>query len=392
MVDPVFHLTPLGRMGNLMIQYMVALKFADMVPGCRISNFSIPGWGIHHPPIDTPGPIAVETRDQHIDLPNLAERMLSGEISRVEWRGFGQRMENLLPVERYHDVFVSPFETPMGYGDEYLVCPIRAEGILPAPHPDYVLTPVEFYRDIVELTGLTPVFIGQTLPNYYTDRIRAAFPDAIFRDAQHDPLVDFETIRQSKNVVVGVTTYIWAAAWLSRTLENIYMAVSGLFNPLQNSEVDLLPFGDTRFKFILFPINYAVPFEQHAEVHERIAPYWRLMPHDVLLRQFKEAPRFQITDADIHATFDAESYLKTYPDVAAIAETLGPRTAWQHYMNYGRHEGRLPTRFDSMWYANQYPLAGFELSQGDYRTFFDHYAAIGRARGYRPYPGATGKV
>ena len=367
MADPVFHLTPLGRMGNLMIEYMVALKFADMVPGCRISNISIPGWKIDHPPFDTPGTIVRETRDQHIDLPDLAARMLSGEIARVEWRGFGQRMENLLPAERYHDVFVSPFGRNMGYGPEYLVCPIRAEDILDAPHPDYVLTPVEFYRDIVDMTGLTPVFIGQTFPNYYMDRIRAAFPDALYRDPQDDPLVDFETIRQSKNVVVGVSTYMWVAAWLSRDLENIYMAVNGLFNPLQMPDVFLLPFGDKRFKFTLFPINYAVPFEQHAAPHRRIAPYWRQVSHDVLRRQIDEAPRFAPSKEDLLETFDEDYYLRTYPDVAAVAESQGRSFARYHYGVNGIQEGRLPTPFDARWYANQYPLAGFEVSQGDYR-------------------------
>ncbi len=392
MADPVFHLTPLGRMGNLMIEYMVALKFADMVPGCRISNISIPGWKIHHPPFHTPGTIVRETRDQYIDLPSLAGRMMSGEIARVEWQGFGQRMENLLPVERYHDVFVSPFDRNMGYGLEYLVCPIRAEDILSAPHPDYVLTPVEFYRDIVDLTGLTPVFIGQTSPNYYMDRMRAAFPDALYREPQDDPLVDFETIRQSKNVVVGVSTYIWVAAWLSRDLDNIYMAVNGLFNPLQMSEVDLLPFGDKRFKFTLFPVNYAVPFEQHAELHRRIAPYWRQVSHEVLRRQIAEAPRFRPKKEDLIETFDEDYYLRAYPDIAAVAETQGRSFARHHYIQNGIQEGRLPMPFNPMWYANQYPLAGFEVSQGDYPTFFDHYAAIGRARGYRPYPGARGIV
>ena len=31
MSGPVFHLEPMGRLANLMIEYMVALKFATMV-------------------------------------------------------------------------------------------------------------------------------------------------------------------------------------------------------------------------------------------------------------------------------------------------------------------------------------------------------------------------
>jgi hypothetical protein len=199
---PVFQVNPMGRLANLMIEYMVALKFRHLVPECRISGISIVEWGIHHPPLHLSGPVAIETRQQRIDLPALAGRVKSGDISGVQWSGFGQRMENFLPRDVYSGVFRSPFGRAMGFGAEYLVCPIRAEDILEGPNPNYTLTPVEFYRDVVGMTGLRPVFIGQTAPNLYMDRIRAAFPDAIYREPQPDPLVDFETIRQSHNVVI----------------------------------------------------------------------------------------------------------------------------------------------------------------------------------------------
>ena len=385
MFSPVFHLEPMGRLANLMIEYMVALKFADMVRGCRISNISIPAWGIHHPPLDSPGPVAVEQRQQYIDLPRLAEQAWSQRIARVEWTGFGQRMENFLPRQRYREVFASPFGMDMGYPADCLVCPVRAEDILHGPNADYVLTPVEFYQDIVAQTGLKPVFIGQTSPNAYMDRIRAAFPDAAVREPQDDPLVDFETIRQSRHAVIGVSTYSWLAAWLSDRLENIYLAVSGLFNPMQKPDVDLLPYGDERFKFFLFPINYAIPLERHADVHARIAPYWRQMPHEALRRQFDAAPRFERSLDQALAAFDEAFYLETNADVAAAAERLGPGFARSHYANHGFQERRLPMRLDPVWYASRYPLAAFEVAQGDYAEFAHHYAAIGKARGYLPY-------
>jgi hypothetical protein len=388
MDGPVFHLNPAGRLANQMIEYMVAFKFAYMVRDCRISNISIPAWGIDHPPIDSSGPVAVEEREQHINLTELAEKVWSGQIRRVEWTGFGQRMENFLPPERYQDIFISPFTEPMGYGPEYLVCPIRAEDILHGPHPDYVLTPVEFYRDIAEMTGLTPVFIGQTHPNPYMDRIRAAFPNAIVRAHNPDPLVEFETIRQSRNLVIGVSTFNWLAAWLSRSADNIYLAVSGLYNPMQNANVDLLPFGDQRFKFFLFPINYAVTFDRYAEVHRRIAPYWRQMAHGTLRQQFAAAPRFARDPQEALALFDEAFYLAINKDVAAVGaeQNMGPGFGRAHYTHHGFYERRSPMRFDRTWYSGQYPLAAFEVAQGDYADFEHHYAAIGKARGYRAFP------
>jgi hypothetical protein len=382
---PVFHLEPLGRLGNLMIQYMVALTFRDLVPGCQVSGISIPEWGIRHPRIESPGPVAVERQEQHIDLPGLAELVRSGAIKRIDWSGFGQRMENFLPPERYRSVFVSPFKQPVGFGADYLVCPVRAEEIVDGAVYDYPLTPVEFYRDIVDLTGLTPVFIGQTQPNAYVDRLRAAFPAARFREPQADVLVDFETIRQSKNVVVGVSSYMWLAAWLSREAENIYMAVSGLFNPIQRPNVDLLPYGDKRFKFFLFPINYGVPLKLHADAHRRMAPYWRQMPHEVLRGQFRDAPRVERNLDLMLECFDEAFYMAAYADVAAVGKDV-PGFGRMHYLNHGFEERRAPMRLDRAWYAGQYPLAAFEIAQGDYVEFEHHYMAAGRARAYLPNP------
>jgi hypothetical protein len=388
MFGPVFHLEPKGQLANLMIEYMVALKFADMAGGCRISNIAMPAWGIAHPPEASPGPTVVERREQRIDLTGFADQLWAGKIRRVEWSGFGQRMENFLPPARYRTVFASPFKAPMGYGPEYLVCPIRAGDILDASNPDYVLTPVEFYRDIVALTGLIPVFIGQTQPNAYMDRIRAAFPDAIVRAPQDDPLVDFETIRQSRNLVIGVSTYSWLASWLSPTADTIFLTVSGLFNPMQKTDVDLLPFGDDRYKFFLFPINYAVRLEHHAELHRRIAPYWRQMSHAALRQLFDAAPRFPRDRDQALDAFDPAFYLANNRDVAAVAEELGPGFARDHYAQHGFPERRLPFRLDPVWYASQYPLAAFEVAQGDYVEFAQHYMMIGKARGYLPYAGA----
>ena len=385
MGSAVFHLRPMGRLANLMIEYMVALKFVDMTRDCRISNISMPAWSIHHPPLNSPGPTAFEQREQHIDLPEFAARVRTGQIRRIEWTGFGQRMENFLPPERYQSVFPSPFTTPMGYGPDYLVCPVRAEDILHGPNPDYVLTPVEFYRDIADLTGLIPVFIGQTHPNTYVNRIRAAFPKAIFRAPQDNPLVDFETIRQSSNVVLGVSTYSWLAAWLSHSADNIFLAVSGLFNPMQKPDVDLLPLGDPRYKFFLFPINYATPLDQHADLHRRIAPYWRQMSHQALRQQISAAPRFASDLDQALAVFDQSFYLDNNGDVAARAQDFGLGFARSHFTNHGFQERRLPMRLDPVWYASQYPLAAFEVAQGDYAGFADHYMAIGKARGYLPY-------
>jgi len=56
---PIFHVEPRGGLGSRMFQYLIALKFQELVSNCRISNVRIPEWDIDHPPIELEEPIAV---------------------------------------------------------------------------------------------------------------------------------------------------------------------------------------------------------------------------------------------------------------------------------------------------------------------------------------------
>ena len=376
---PVFHVVPRGRLGNQMIQYMVALRFRELVPHCRISSVSIPGWHIFHEKIE-PSPEAVqEDREQHVDIEGLAARMLTGEIREVTFSGYGQRLENFLEVNRYRSVFKPPLARSVGFGDDVLLCPVRSGDVMTGV-PHYPLTPIEFYADVIAETGLEPVFMGETQPGPYVQRLRERFPKARFLKSQ-GAITDFEIIRQSKNIVVGVSTFIWLAAWLSNA-EAIYMAVSGLFNPRQYPLADLLPLDDPRYRFYLFPINYGVEVSGHVEVHQRIAPYWRRMPAEILGRQLREAPRFKPTVEQLGRLLDADYYLARNHDVVIDgADRYG--AALDHFKSIGFSEGRKPFPLDEAWYANQYPLAGFEVSQGDYADFVHHFAMVGIERGYR---------
>jgi hypothetical protein len=362
-------------------------QFASLVADCRIANVSLPEWGVEHPAIASAGPVAVVERSpfQRIDLPGLAKAVRAGQIRRVEWSGYGQRMENFLPRAHYQQIFAAHRPPAFRFGPRHLVCPVRTGDILTGEHRDYPLTPVEFYQQLAEATGLQPVFVGQTEPNDYTDRLRAGFPDAMFL-ASEGPLGDFELIRAASNIAIGVSTFAWLAAWLSQA-DNIFMAVSGLFHPMQTRDVDLLPFGDDRYKFWLFPFNLPVPLDRHAAVHRRLAPYLRLVPHDVLQRQLREAPRFGCSLARFAAAFDEAFYLAANPDVRAAVDAGHLGSGRDHYIRYGFAERRLPFAVDAAWYSEQYPLAAFELAQGDYADFADHYLAVGEARGYRPLPG-----
>ena len=383
---PVFHVERRGALANQMIQLMVALKFRSLVPECRISNVQLADWGIEYPRIEGGEPVETQRSELRLDLYDWAQRMRSGKLRRAVFSCFGQRVEHFLHPAYYRSVFKAPrFDPPVGFDERYLVCHVRAGGVLDGHAVNYTLTPVEFYAELVERTGLRPVFMGQTEPNEYTARLRERFPSAIFLDTR-EVIVDFETIRQSKNVAVGVSTFTWLAAWLSQA-DRIFMTVSGLLNPMQYPLADFLPFGDPRYHFFLFPINYAVPLDQHAEAHRRIWQMCRYVPQELLRRQMKEAPRFVCTPEMMLAELDADFYLSAHTDVTLAAGTRNADAAHHHYLNWGYYEGRLPFRFDPAWYAARYPMAALEVAQGDYRDFPHHYIAVGRARGYRPLPG-----
>ena len=91
------------------------------------------------------------------------------------------------------------------------------------------------------------------------------------------------------------------------------------------------------------------------------------MPHAALQQQFAAAPRFERRLDQALALFDEAFYLETNADVAAIGGGSPVRGfARNHYANHGFQERRLPMRLDAAWYAGEYPLAAFEVAQGDY--------------------------
>jgi len=381
---PVIHVSPMGNLANQMIQYMVAMKLANMIPNAVISNVELPDWGISYPPIESSGP-TYEVRGLHrLDLPGLASRMRGGEYRRLFLSAYGQRMENFLEVGHYRKVFKASFASEIGFNHDYLVCPVRAGDIVHGGYPEYTLIPVEFYEHLRNETGLKLVFVGELSSNLYTVRLREKFQDALFLSHQ-SALIDFETVRRSKHIAVSVSTFSWLAAWLSDATK-IYMPVSGLFNPMQYPEGLLLPFDDDRYRFYLFPINFAVLLEHHAALHRRLAPYWRLVPGKILERQLLEAPRFGRSVDMMLDLFDPEYYLAQYPGVGEVMGEKNFAGARFHYEQHGFYEARLPFRLDPYWYASSYPLAGFEVAQGDYEDFVHHYAAVGRLRGYKPHP------
>jgi len=381
----LIHVSPMGNLANRMIQYMAALALAARVPGAQIAKVHLPEWGIQTPPLvpdDHPG-LDIVTTDT-IDLDHLAARLNSRSVIGVDLQTYAQRMENFLPVEAYREVFRPPSLSSGGCGPDELLINIRQGDIIDGHHADYVLIPADFYAELIEQTGLRPVFMGQLDETPYLADLKSRFPNARFLP-RRGPQADFDCIRRSINIVPSVSTFGWLAAWLSEA-QHIFMPVLGLLHPLQCRSVRLLPLDDPRYRFYVFPHHYAVPVEQFAPAHASLRGLWRQMQPDRLARLL-DAPGPPRTRAAHLRAFDEDFYLTLYPDIAeAVANGHFP-SGRDHYDMFGFAEGRAPcSDVDKAWYCQAYPIAAVELGQGEALDPMHHWIETGQFRGYARRP------
>jgi hypothetical protein len=375
---PVVHVSTMGNLANQMIQYMVALSLASRVGRCVLSNVLLHEWNIVHPWVEGEFRTEIVT-DPQPDLERLAAALRDGSLQRVDIRTYGQRMENFLAADFYRGVFVHAGPEVRGAGADELLCNIRQGDILDGHHPDYVLIPVEFYEEVARATGLRLVFAGQLEDSPYMATLRARFPDARFLPSR-GPMVDFERIRRSVNIMPSVSSFGWLAAWLSEARQ-IFLPVLGLLHPLQSRSTNLLPLGDSRVRFYLFPFHYAVPVERAAAAHASIRGLWRYLDCLRLVELLRPTPRVRHLHLYLEH-FEEAFYLAAYPDIAAAVQGGHLPSGRHHYEHYGFGEGREAFFIDKSWYCQTYPIAAIELSQGEYNDPHQHWVDIGRARGY----------
>jgi hypothetical protein len=366
-----------------MIEYMVARRIAAEVEGCLIANVLLPDWNIEHPAVELPPGPAIDITTNAVDIAAVARLLSSGEVRRVNLNWYVQRFSNFPDVALARDMFKANEDEYPGFGPEYLVCNVRGGEVLDARHEHYTLLPIEFYADLARMTGLQLVFLGQIEDNAYCDALKRRFPEAIFCESR-GALADFQTFRNSHNLVPAISTFSWLSAWLSQA-EWIALPVNGLFHPMQCPDINLLPYEDERYRFYLFPINYAVPVDRCEEAHRTLQNRWRYVRPETIAELSAATPRWPQRLDRYLAMFDEIFYLQAYPDVAApVAEER--MKVLDHYVNHGFGEQRLCFDFDHRWYSAEYPLAAVEVGQGDYVDLRHHFVEVGAIRGYKPLP------
>jgi hypothetical protein len=376
----IIKISPMGNLGNRMIQFMVAKALAARVPDAILAQFPLPEWGLEVPPWPDESLREAIVTEARVDLAGLAAALNEDRIECVDIRTYGQHIGNFLPPDAYRPLF--PPVTSEGAGAGELLCNIRQGDILDAHHADYVLVPIDFYAELIEQTGLRPVFMGQIEETPYTNALKNRFPSARFIPSR-GALADFSFLRNSRNIVVSVSTFSWLAAWLSQA-DTIFVPVLGVLHPLQSRATNLLPLDDTRFHFTLFPFHFAVPVADFAAAHASLRGLWRKMPPARLHAIIERAPPVPPRSREAEAEFLLEElYLRRNPDVAAAVAGGHFPSGRAHYASFGMAEGRPACTIDSAWYCQTYPIAAVELGQGDAPDALAHWVEVGRFRGYR---------
>jgi hypothetical protein len=334
-----------GFLGNNMVRFLVVKALAARLGDCTIANFQFPEWGLAFPPVDAARyrkTLLVE-RIEQLDFEAIAQEATHEPSLHVVIRHYLQRQSLFLAREAYVGIFpVSP-EAP-AFGADHLLINVRAGDVLNGAHDWYPLMPIGFYRWIVERTGLKPVFMGQLEPGPYIDALRGAFPQGTFI-ASRGARIDFDTIRRAANIVPAISTFSVAAAWLS-SAHRIFLPLNGFLNPCHKPEIDLVPTEDPRYRFFLFPLNYALPELQALDHHRKLDGLWKEISRAALRQLKTAAPRI--------------------PDSLATPESR-----------------RWPD-FDPEWYVHTHLDAAMEISEGWYSGPLQHYLDIGRLRGYQP--------
>lgn len=236
-----------------MFQYMFVKRVQSLLPGAVVANVELPEFGISIPDLDVPEDTMVLASAHNVDVLEAVHLLRTGVYSALTLNGYAQRLAyypdhtDMASLFRTtHSVDTSPI-TPRS-----LVINVRSNEVLRDVHQDYGPVPVDYFEQIAQQTGLEPVIVGQLGDDRYSDEIRRRFDGCMIVESV-SPIADFELIRSATNLVFGVSTFSWLAAWLSTNTEQVFMPVSGIFNPAQRPDIDLLPVSDERYRFYDFP-------------------------------------------------------------------------------------------------------------------------------------------
>lgn len=236
-----------------MFQYMLARVIAERVPGSEITGVHLPGWGVDARAEKHPTGFLMQVNSHIFPIDQCVDLMNGMNDCEIQLRAVSTRMAYYRGhIDLCRSLFVAGPDMPTGYPDDTLVISIRLGETIESNYPFYGPLPISWYRELLEETGLKPVFFGQIGGDVYSQALRRAFPDAQFVTSK-GVYEDFNILRTSKNVALSVSTFAWLAAWLSVTAERIYAPIYLMYNQAGRPDIDMLPICDERYHFYSFP-------------------------------------------------------------------------------------------------------------------------------------------
>jgi hypothetical protein len=96
--------------------------------------------------------------------------------------------------------------------------------------------------------------------------------------------------------------------------------------------------------------------------------------------------KFGPANAPAGILVDQEWYLAKYPDVKAGIKSGKFKSAYQHFIECGYREGRVPRDqwVDEAWYLATYPDVAEAIRAGRFKDARDHFMQNGYGEGRKP--------
>jgi hypothetical protein len=252
----------LGRMGNAIIQMMVA-ESLRIDSGLEVNiSLALPSTYFSPPyqvnAINEEGyEKVIYIRNVHFfDFNKVINELKSCDSILIKIEAWVQRIELF---ERHKDFFSNNLVPEISSNtfnfDNNLLVHIRAGDTLgKAGSNRYFPLPISYYEAIIEDAKLEPVFIGE-LDNFYGEILKRKFPSSFFISCE-DSIKTWQVIRNAKNCAISISTFSWTACFLSKKLEKLYFPVAGLFNchGKQNQEriVNLIELNNEKINYYYF--------------------------------------------------------------------------------------------------------------------------------------------
>ncbi len=266
-MTPGLILRPHGRLGNHILQWITGQTLAFAVPGLTLHNFALPPWGLRAGGYRRKQWFLPKIAVNDTDLSAVVDMMRSGEMPLARLSGIIMQADAWAEVARFRALLALGGQVVDTAGPDEILLNVRADEILKARHKDYGPIPLGFYTAVLQETGLKPVFMGQLGNDSYSRLLRETFPQARFIPSQ-GVMGDFDAMRRARHLALSVSTFSWAAGWLSEA-ESLHMPLLGFFNPAQRPDIALMPQGDARFHYYGFaPRRWMATEAQVAALHD----------------------------------------------------------------------------------------------------------------------------